>query len=55
MELEKHAELDEGAIRAYCRERLATYKVPRSVEAIDELPRTATGKVLRRALLEQRH
>jgi long-chain acyl-CoA synthetase len=34
----------------HCRERLAAYKVPRRVELLDALPRTASGKVLRRAL-----
>jgi long-chain acyl-CoA synthetase len=35
---------------AYCRDNMAAYKYPRSVELIDELPKTATGKVLRREL-----
>src|SRR5439155_344039 len=30
-----------------CRERLAAFKVPRSFEVVDELPRTATGKLRR--------
>lgn len=34
----------------FCRERMAAYKYPRAIEFIDELPRTATGKVLRREL-----
>ena len=34
----------------YCKERLAAYKYPRIVEVLDELPKTATGKILRRAL-----
>jgi acyl-CoA synthetase (AMP-forming)/AMP-acid ligase II len=37
-------------LRDHARRRLATFKVPTIVEFIDELPRTATGKVLRRAL-----
>ncbi len=44
------ADLDEDAVRAFVRERLARYKVPRDVQFVDELPRTATGKVRRRAL-----
>jgi long-chain acyl-CoA synthetase len=40
-------------IRAYCRERMAAYKVPRFVEFRDDLPKTMVGKVLRRALVEQ--
>ncbi len=35
---------------AFCRERLAAYKYPRQVEILDELPKTPTGKYLRRAL-----
>jgi long-chain acyl-CoA synthetase len=35
---------------AYARERLAGYKLPRSVEFVDELPRTPSGKVLKREL-----
>lgn len=39
----------------YCGERLAKYKVPRQVEFRESLPKTLTGKVLRRALLEEEH
>ncbi|MBI4906736.1 MAG: AMP-binding protein [Acidobacteria bacterium] len=35
---------------AFCRERLATYKVPRVVDFVEEIPKTATGKFLRRQL-----
>jgi long-chain acyl-CoA synthetase len=41
-----------GIIR-YCKEKLAHFKVPRSVEFTDSLPLSATGKVLRRVLREQ--
>lgn len=34
----------------HCKQRMAAYKYPRSVEIIDELPKTATGKILRRTL-----
>ncbi len=37
-------------LRAYCRERLAGYKVPKYVEFRDSLPKTLVGKVLRRVL-----
>lgn len=40
--------LDPEELRAWARERLAGFKVPRHVDVVDELPRTATGKVLRR-------
>jgi acyl-CoA synthetase (AMP-forming)/AMP-acid ligase II/NAD(P)-dependent dehydrogenase (short-subunit alcohol dehydrogenase family) len=38
------------ALVAYCRERMANYKVPRRVEIVDALPTNATGKVLKYAL-----
>ena len=41
---------DRAEIVAWCRERLANYKVPRMVEFRTELPRTLVGKILRRAL-----
>ena len=37
-------------IVAYCREYLAAYKVPRAVQFVDDLPKTSTGKVMRREL-----
>lgn len=40
-------------IVAFCKERLAPYKVPKIVEFSKELPKTIIGKVLRRALREQ--
>jgi fatty-acyl-CoA synthase len=45
---------DPDAIREACKEALASFKVPRRVEKVDSLPRTATGKVLKRDLLETR-
>ena len=44
------ATVDPQALIAYCRERLAHYKCPTSVEVIDALPRNPTGKVLKREL-----
>jgi long-chain acyl-CoA synthetase len=40
---------------AYCRGRLASFKCPRSVEFVAALPRTPTGKLLRRQLRAERH
>jgi long-chain acyl-CoA synthetase len=40
-------------IREFAKARLAGYKVPRSIEFRDELPKTLIGKVLRRALVEE--
>ena len=39
---------DETALRAFCRERMAAFKVPDRIYLADKLPRTATGKVQRR-------
>ncbi|MCQ1948893.1 MULTISPECIES: long-chain-fatty-acid--CoA ligase [Arthrobacter] len=46
--LQEGAELDEAALRAYCRERLTPYKVPRKIVVIEDLPKSMLGKVLRR-------
>jgi acyl-CoA synthetase (AMP-forming)/AMP-acid ligase II len=45
--LKQGAELSEMQVKAFCRERLASYKVPKFVEFLSELPRTATGKLQR--------
>ena len=42
--------VEPDAIVAFCRERMAAYKIPRVVVVIDELPKTASGKILRREL-----
>ena len=42
--------LDAADVLAFCRERLANYKVPRRVEFRDALPRNPSGKVLKRVL-----
>jgi acyl-CoA synthetase (AMP-forming)/AMP-acid ligase II len=43
-------ELSEDTVKGYVKENLARYKVPREVVFLDELPRNATGKVLKREL-----
>ena len=43
----------EDEIKSYVKENLANYKVPRDVVFVDELPRNATGKILKRELAEQ--
>ncbi len=42
--------IDEKELRAFCRDHLANYKVPKYIEVVPDLPRTPTGKVLKRAL-----
>ena len=44
--------LDATDVLAFCRERLASYKVPRQVEFRDALPRNPSGKVLKRLLYD---
>ncbi|MEU9556642.1 class I adenylate-forming enzyme family protein [Streptomyces fumanus] len=44
------AATDPDDLAAYCKERLAAYKYPRQVEILPELPKTASGKILRREL-----
>jgi len=44
--------VSESDLRAFCREKLARYKVPTRIEFRPELPKTMVGKVLRRALRE---
>ncbi len=44
-------DVDAEEVVEACRSQLASFKVPRKVEIVDELPRNATGKVLKRELL----
>ncbi len=48
----KRGKLSEEDVKAYVKSHLARYKVPRDVDFMDELPRNATGKVLKRELRE---
>jgi long-chain acyl-CoA synthetase len=41
-------------ITSYCRERLATFKIPKLVEFWDKLPKSSTGKIARKQLVEQK-
>ncbi|MCB5909952.1 AMP-binding protein [Streptomyces pinistramenti] len=43
---------DPAELVGYCKERLAAYKYPREVEILPELPKTTSGKILRRELRE---
>jgi acyl-CoA synthetase (AMP-forming)/AMP-acid ligase II len=42
--------LDESGVVAYAKDHLAHYKMPRSISWIDELPKTGSGKILKREL-----
>jgi acyl-CoA synthetase (AMP-forming)/AMP-acid ligase II len=50
VELNEGFVFDEAALRAHCREYLAQFKVPRAIRGRRELPRNATGKIMRRLL-----
>ncbi|MEA3403274.1 MAG: long-chain fatty acid--CoA ligase, partial [Armatimonadota bacterium] len=52
MELHDGQAVATGDVIEHCSEHLARYKVPRQVHLADELPRSATGKVLKRGLRE---
>lgn len=43
----------EESLIAFCKERIAAYKYPRQIEFIEELPKTASGKILRRELRDR--
>jgi len=44
------ATLTTDTLREWAKERLSAYKVPRIVHVVDELPKGATGKILKRAI-----
>lgn len=48
--LRQHANVVESELVEYCRARMAAYKYPREIELVASLPRSATGKLLRRTL-----
>ena len=49
---EKGKTVDEAALRAYARENMGAYKVPKHVYMVDELPKSLIGKVLRKKVKE---
>ncbi|HEY6187157.1 MAG TPA: long-chain fatty acid--CoA ligase [Pyrinomonadaceae bacterium] len=51
--LKEGAEATEDEIIAYCRERLADYKCPKSVRFVTDIPKGPTGKLLKRELARQ--
>ena len=54
IELEEAVEqIDEQGLKRYMREHLANYKIPKQIHIIPELPKNATGKVLKRVLKER--
>ena len=53
VQLDEGATLDEAGLREHCRGLLAAYKVPKRIVAIDEMPRSLLGKILRKQVREQ--
>ncbi|MFJ7753330.1 long-chain-fatty-acid--CoA ligase [Peribacillus muralis] len=51
--LKKNASATEAELNEFARKNLASYKVPRSYEFREELPKTTIGKILRRVLIEE--
>jgi long-chain acyl-CoA synthetase len=47
------ATVDAETVIAYCKENLASYKTPKSVEIVEALPKNAAGKILKRELRER--
>jgi bile acid-coenzyme A ligase len=45
---------DADELRAHCKARLASYKVPKSFETVTDIPRSAAGKVNRSRMVEER-
>jgi long-chain acyl-CoA synthetase len=50
---ESRGSVTEGEVIEHCRARISSYKAPRSVVFVDELPKTPVGKVLRRMLRDR--
>jgi fatty-acyl-CoA synthase len=50
VQLKEGATLDHGAIQRHLDGRLARYKIPKTVVVVTELPRTPSGKILKRDL-----
>jgi long-chain acyl-CoA synthetase len=53
LQTDARGRVSEQEIKAYCRERLADYKVPHLVEFRGEVPKTDVGKVSRRELRDE--
>lgn len=51
--LQPGAIVDGEELRNFCKERIAAYKVPKSIEFVEALPKTGAGKILKRELRDQ--
>ncbi len=45
--------ISEAELKVYCKERLASYKSPKGIQVVEELPKTGIGKVARRQVRDQ--
>jgi len=50
---EKDGDVTEESIQEYCDRQMANYKIPETILFLDEIPRTATGKILKRDLRDR--
>jgi len=50
--LKEGAKADPGSIMAHCRANLAAYKCPRKIQFVKDVPRTSSGKIMRRELVK---
>lgn len=50
--LKNHSQISEETLIQFCRKKLAPYKVPKIIEFMEALPKSAIGKILKRELLE---
>ncbi len=53
IESEEGREVDMAGLKRYLKAKLANYKIPKDIRLIDDLPKNATGKVLKRVLKER--
>eukprot|EP00188_Purpureofilum_apyrenoidigerum_P002168 Plantae.Rhodophyta-Purpureofilum_apyrenoidigerum.ctg23134.p1 GENE.Plantae.Rhodophyta-Purpureofilum_apyrenoidigerum.ctg23134~~Plantae.Rhodophyta-Purpureofilum_apyrenoidigerum.ctg23134.p1 ORF type:complete len:354 (-),score=72.33 Plantae.Rhodophyta-Purpureofilum_apyrenoidigerum.ctg23134:21-1082(-) len=49
---DKDASVDEKELRLWCKQRLASYKVPRVIKVVDAIPRNAMGKIEKKKVVE---
>ena len=53
IEVKPGAKVTEQEIKAFCRERIADFKAPKSVDFVSELPKSPYGKTLKRVLRDE--
>jgi long-chain acyl-CoA synthetase len=49
----RRVEVSEGELISFCKNRLASYKKPKSIEFLEDFPKSTAGKVLKRELREK--